>query len=53
MALFSTRAATGVRDENHRGEGFGGSGKVKTGTEDASRLFERTRSILDVSAAAI
>jgi hypothetical protein len=36
-----------------RGEGLGGGGKVKTGTEDASRLIERTRSILDVSAVAI
>ena len=34
-------------------KGLGGDGRVKGGTEDASRGCERTRSILDAPAAAI
>jgi len=36
-----------------KGKGSGGGGRVKGGTEDASRVRERTRSILDAPAAAL
>lgn len=36
-----------------KSEGLGGGGRVRGGTEDASRVCERTRSILDARAAAI
>lgn len=36
-----------------KSKGLGGGGRVRGGTEDASRVCERTRSILDAPAAAI
>lgn len=49
---FGSRAATDDRDETIVAKILGGGGWLKTGTEDASDWFERTRSILELSAAA-